>query len=119
MKKRIKSILKFIVIRIFTLKDDIFNINFFIKYMFQIFSKRIASRRVFIFGAPFHTNLGDQAQTYCIEKWVHENIPDSEIITMQNIYDFNSIIIFFISRIIKKEDLIICHSGYHFCELYQ
>lgn len=115
----IKSILRPIVMRVeIFVKYDIFNITPSVKYIYRILSKRKCFRRIYIFGSPFHTNLGDQAQTYCIEKWAGENIPDSEIITMNSVSDFNILIIFLISKIAKKQDIIICHSGYHFSERY-
>ena len=34
---------------------------------------------VFLFGSPFHSNLGDQAQTECIIAWIRKNLPRHEI----------------------------------------
>lgn len=72
---------------------------------------------VFLFGCPGHSNLGDQAQTYCIEKWLKENYPDYEIrfFTLKSVSEdvFSDL-----RRFIRKQDLIMCHSGYHFTDLY-
>ena len=38
-----------------------------------------AGHNLFVFGAPFHSNLGDQAQSYCIEQWAKKNYPDYNI----------------------------------------
>lgn len=119
MKALIKSVLKPILIRtIIFFKYDIKKIPLAVKYAVRILSQRTSSRRVYIFGAPYHTNLGDQAQTYCIENWIRSNLADSEIITMQDVFDLDILLLFLISLTVKSKDVGFCHSGYHFSERY-
>ena len=42
----------------------------------HVFHGRKRAKRILYFGIPMHTNLGDQAQKYCIRKWLKENYPD-------------------------------------------
>ena len=37
------------------------------------------SKNALVFGMPFHSNAGDQAQSYCIELWINQNYPDYRI----------------------------------------
>lgn len=74
-------------------------------------------RMVFLFGSPGHQNMGDQAQTYCIEQWLKANYPQYglKIFTLskstERIYTL-------LRRFIRKNDMLICHSGYHITDLY-
>lgn len=84
-------------------------------------SKIVKKRKIaYVFGSPFHANMGDQAQSYCIEKWLNKNYPDYIV----KIYDTsvlsrkNYSLLEYIKKNIKKEDLIILHSGYHTTNLY-
>lgn len=87
-----------------------------ITYAFKIRSRK----NIFVFGSPFHSNLGDQAQTYCIKKWIENNYPKYKLY----IYDTMELTngdYFILNRIhkyIKKSDLIFLHSGYHTTDLY-
>ena len=48
-----------------------------------LMNKKIKSKhnknRIYIFGSPNQVNLGDQAQTYCIERWLKSNYPNHEL----------------------------------------
>lgn len=69
---------------------------------------------IFYLGITNHLNLGDNAQRYCIDKWIKENYPEC------NVYHFiaDSVIskrvnfAFRLKKIIKVEDIIIFQSGY-------
>lgn len=75
-------------------------------------------RKAFLFGSPGHGNMGDQAQTYCIEQWIKENYADDyEIITM-TLASATDTVIYTISQQISANDLLFCHSGYHLTDLY-
>ena len=39
----------------------------------------LVSKNALVFGMPFHSNAGDQAQSYCIELWIKQNYPDYKI----------------------------------------
>ena len=98
------------------------NILRFIQYLRQVWDRFIPwvvrpRRMIYVFGAPGHSNLGDQAQTYCIEKWLRQNYPEYGIkiftlasSTMELISDLR--------RFIREKDMLFCHSGYHMTDLY-
>ena len=71
---------------------------------------------IYLFGAPNHSNLGDNAQTVCIHDWIRQNYPNSRLF----IFNFvkNNIYFTILKSSIKKEDLIFLHSGYHITEMY-
>ena len=78
------------------------------------------NRIAFVFGMPFHSNAGDQAQSYCIEQWIHQYYPkyiikwfDAKSMFNSNYAELNKL-----QKLVKKKDLIILHSGYHTTDLY-
>lgn len=72
---------------------------------------------VFLFGVPAHSNLGDQAQTYCILRWLNQYLPDYEVET-NNILSATPERFTVLRRIFRKGDILLCHSGYHITDLY-
>ncbi|MBM6699641.1 polysaccharide pyruvyl transferase family protein [Bifidobacterium pullorum subsp. saeculare] len=75
---------------------------------------------IFVFGSPYHSNLGDQAQSYCIERWASTNYPghrvwvlDTMLLTFHDYQLLKSI-----RNIIAPTDRIFLHSGYHTTDLY-
>lgn len=80
----------------------------------SIFRKR---KMVFLFNSPFHPNMGDHAQTYCIQQWYKENYPEYEILILQSKVTTKSILRI-IRKFIRKDDKLVCHSGYHLTDLY-
>lgn len=66
---------------------------------------------VYLFGCPIHANIGDQAQTYCIEKWLQVNYPDYSVIKLDWSISY-PLVLSLIRLLIKRVDLIFCHSGY-------
>jgi len=58
-------------------------------------------------GIPLHSNLGDQAQYYCISKWLSNNYSNFKVIEMpdilinSNFLNINKVI----KKIINKEDI--------------
>lgn len=75
------------------------------------------NKMFFLFGSPFHPNMGDQAQTYCILEWCKKNYPEYYINTFRMSTTSNKTITI-IRSLIRKDDIIICHSGYHLTNLY-
>lgn len=77
-------------------------------------------KNLFVFGAPYHSNLGDQAQSYCIEKWARKNYPNYKI----RILDTRSVSasgfasLKEIQLCMKRSDKVFLHSGYHTTDLY-
>lgn len=74
-------------------------------------------KMIFLFGVPHHTNLGDNAQTYCIIKWIKLNYPDYCVrqFSLPTISesDYKNI-----RKYIRNKDMIFFHSGYHLTDLY-
>ena len=72
---------------------------------------------VFLFGVPFHSNLGDQAQTYCILEWIRKYLPKYQVcITMLTTATAEHM--YTIRQVFRKGDILLCHSGYHMTDLY-
>lgn len=90
------------------------------RYEQQQLLKKIKQKgpKAFLFGSPGHGNMGDQAQTYCIEQWIKENHnTNCEIITM-TLGSATNAVIQTIRRYIAPDDAIFFHSGYHLTNLY-
>lgn len=75
------------------------------------------SKMIFLFGSPGHTNLGDQAQTYCIKNFCKKNYPQYGILIF-TLHRYNNFIRLVLKLFIRKHDIIFCHSGYHLTDLY-
>lgn len=73
---------------------------------------------IYLFGAPRHSNMGDQAQTYCIIEWSKKYYPSYGIIVF-NMYISTDFILKLLRRYIKPCDKIFFHSGYHLTDLYK
>ena len=79
--------------------------------------RRDQRKAIIYFGIPNHTNLGDQAQTYCTFNWLNKNYPGLEI------YGFHSgqVAMGLIPRLqeyVLKDDIIFIQSGYNTTDLY-
>ena len=72
---------------------------------------------IYLFGSPGHSNMGDQAQTYCITKWLEHNYP-SYGIRIFTLSESTESVFVLLRRFIRKNDKLICHSGYHITDLY-
>ena len=79
-----------------------------------IFRKR---NTIFLFGSPFHSNMGDQAQTFCICQWFANNYPNYSIYIFRLTESF-PILLKLVRKTIRKNDILVCHSGYHMTDLY-
>ena len=82
--------------------------------------KKSTGHNIFVFGSPYHSNLGDQAQSYCIERWANHNYPDYQvwIFDTQFITFHNFQLLHMIRKEIQTTDKIFLHSGYHTTDLY-
>ena len=71
-------------------------------------------KKIFYVGVPIHNNLGDQAQYYCIKKWLMNNYPDYEVIEVTDniIYTNYKKIIKHLKNIINETDFFVFQSGY-------
>lgn len=75
------------------------------------------NKMIFLFCSPFHHNMGDHAQTFCIQQWYKSNYPEYEMLILQSSITTNWLL-GNIRRFIRKNDLLVCHSGYHLTNLY-
>lgn len=70
--------------------------------------------RIFYFGTTTHNNLGDNAQFYCIRKWINENypgIPSYEFIAPAIVHPKLGFIEK-LKKVYQPNDIIIFQSGY-------
>lgn len=81
---------------------------------------RSGKRNIFLLTAPAHSNMGDQAQTYCTEMILREKYNDCNLF----IYDEYRIaenffeILYIIKQNTNPNDIILLHSGYRLTNLY-
>lgn len=77
-------------------------------------------KNIFVFGAPHHSNLGDQAQRYCIEQWMKREYPEYKlrVYDVQSLTDYDFMFIRLIRKFINDSDKIFIHSGYHVTDIY-
>ena len=77
-------------------------------------------KKIWYFGVPTHANLGDQAQKYCIIKWVEKNYEGWKIIRItSNAFNYkNNLLLDAISNKVSPEDIMIMQSGYTFDGLH-
>lgn len=74
----------------------------------------------FLLGVPSHSNLGDQAQSYCTELWLQRNYPTYAFRQFTtNDLDFSDYALLKkIAKSIKPEDIVLFQSGYNTSDLY-
>lgn len=75
---------------------------------------------ILVFGAPSHSNMGDQAQSFCIEQWFNRFYPEKKVVIFETGF-FNrnaKRLLRQLRKRIKTEDMIVLHSGYHTTDLY-
>lgn len=80
----------------------------------EIFRK---DNKAFLFGSPEHSNMGDQAQTYCICDWIGRNYPGYRVVVFP-VRCVRLRLLKLVKRCITASDLIFIHSGYHITDLY-
>jgi len=78
------------------------------------------SEHVIVLGAPAHSNLGDQAQSYCIQTIIEEQFPQKKVFVFEgNILRKNYYFLLYLIRSsIRENDIILIHSGYHCTDLF-
>jgi exopolysaccharide biosynthesis predicted pyruvyltransferase EpsI len=95
---------------------------------FTVFSIR---PKAYIVASPMHSNLGDQAQLMCLEKWIGENYPSHRIVRIPVLvlsahvaqvknYARSAVTCALLISLIKvcsgKKDVAFGHSGYFFTD---
>lgn len=84
----------------------------------RIHTARLYRKRIFVFGAPFHENLGDQAQTYCTELLYKRRGYHMVVIDTKSALADDHNVINKVRSIARKNDLIVLHSGYHTTDIW-
>lgn len=67
---------------------------------------------IYFCGIPQHKNLGDQAQKYCIERWIKENYPEYIIICLPTWSFYDKKFKKQLESVIQEDDIFIIQSGY-------
>lgn len=80
----------------------------------------ITQKRIWYFCVPTHSNLGDQAQACCIEKYFRKFFSDHIVFKLSNnAFDFyEEKILMILKEKIKETDLIFFQSGYTFTGIH-
>ena len=80
----------------------------------------ITQKRIWYFCVPTHSNLGDQAQACCIEKYFQKFFSDHIVFKLSNnAFDFyEEKILMILKEKIKETDLIFFQSGYTFTGIH-
>ena len=94
---------------------EIIQLNLRMLYSILKFRK---SNLILLFGSPYHMNMGDQAQTYCITKWLSKNYPNYTQLVFTYVTS-NRLLLWLLKKIVKKQDKIFFHSGYHITDRFQ
>lgn len=84
-----------------------------------------SEKRIYYFGIPNHTNLGDWAQTYCIFNYIAKYWPEYKMVLIRNSRTaFDKRFIYTLKTNIHADDIIMIQGGYIFrddsilCEAY-
>lgn len=94
---------------------------FFALYRKILILNRNRKNKIYVFGAPYHGNLGDQAQTYCIERWYKKRYPDHSVISIDTMSALarDQYLVNKIRSIIQPGDQVALHSGHHTTDLWE
>lgn len=89
------------------------NYLYFVKKT-RIFRLKQSDKRILYFGVPMHVNLGDQAQKYCIRKWLQENYPTYDVLEIPTriVVDERFGFLETLKKNVRKNDIIVFQSGY-------
>lgn len=98
-----------------------------LSYFFKSFF--CTKKKVIVLSIPTHPNLGDQAQLMCTEKWIRQNFPDYKLFALGHlievlnstnplawIFDIRLFQHIILKLTIRKNDIIVGHSGYFFVD---
>lgn len=69
-------------------------------------------KRIFYCGVPTHNNLGDQAQAYCIRKWISENYNEYKVVELTAWPFYSKKIQKQLKNIVGSQDIFVIQSGY-------
>lgn len=88
------------------------NYLFFLKKIRMPIKKQ--EKKIFYFGITMHNNLGDQAQKYCIRKWLSKYYPERFVyeIPSRIIYDERFHYLEHLKKVVQPDDMFVFQSGY-------
>ena len=69
-------------------------------------------KHIYFVGVPMHKNMGDQAQKYCIDRWLKNNYPDYDIVHFFTWPFYNRDFRDKIKQTVQPQDMIVIQSGY-------
>lgn len=69
-------------------------------------------KHIFFVGIPMHKNIGDQAQKYCIEKWVKENYSEYDIVRLPTWPFYDKQFKARLEQCVAQDDMFVIQSGY-------
>ena len=77
-------------------------------------TKQQIGKKIYYFGVPEHSNLGDLAQCFCIRKYLEKYFPEYEVteVFTRNYLDNSFGIRDYLKTTIKPSDIIFFQSGY-------
>lgn len=80
----------------------------------------IGDKNIWLLGIPASRNLGDHAQVMCSENFFSTYFPDYHVIEFDSseILANNGMLAKYISKVVKKQDLVFFQSGYNFTDMY-
>ena len=88
--------------------------KFYLSQQAKALNRQIAERGekvIFLFCAPTHSNLGDQAQLLCWMRLFHEWYPEHEVVKVSTRFKEPRTLMN-IHECLREEDMIFVHSGY-------
>lgn len=118
MKKLLKKLhIYFILYKIYIPVKKIKNRKKYIihyRNFLKLLKQDLNKKRIIYVGIPTHNNLGDQAQYYCIKKFIKDNYSSFEVIEVVDDIIFMNFknIIKTMKRYINENDFFIFQSGY-------
>lgn len=75
-------------------------------------SNHETNKIIYYFGIPIHKNMGDLAQYYCINRWLKNNYPETNIVQLETYCTYSKKFIRLLENKVNKDDILIFQSGY-------
>lgn len=120
---RIKDLSDAMDTRIWEAETYLKSENQYIQFLVNgITSLQREEKKAILLGTPYHSNLGDHAQTYCIRKWLSVNYPDYRIVEIDSPYnDHVDMHPYYelLKEKLTKVDRIFIQSGCHLTDLFE
>lgn len=80
----------------------------------KMLKNNMDKNKIIYVGPPFHNNLGDQAQYYCIKKFLNEHYSNFEIVELMDEIVFMNYknIVGYLKKYVNENDIFVFQSGY-------